>query len=79
MELEINLAHPAPDYGMFSDLGNAAVHDTVIRARKHQWSWAETLRALHALAEHEPFGEALDTEVREIVYSRLGYKEAFYQ
>ena len=79
IEIEYNLTGATPDYSMYTELGNAAVHAVVVAARANKLTWAQTYRALHALADQEPFGEAMDTEVREIVYSRLGYKdEPFY-
>ena len=79
IEIEYDLTGATPDYSMFTELGNAAVHAVVTAARANNLTWAETYRALYELSEQEPFGEAMDTEVREIVYSRLGYKdEPFY-
>jgi hypothetical protein len=61
-----------PDYGMFTDAGNNAVQGIVIAARVHNLTWAQTLQALRKLAEHDEFGEAMDTAVRECVYNALG-------
>jgi len=42
-------------------------------------TWAQTVQALRELAEQDAFGEAMDTAVREMVYSALGVKdEPFY-
>ena len=79
IEIEYNLTGATPDYSMYTELGNAAVHAVVVAARANKLTWAQTYRALYELAEQDQFGEAMDTEVREIVYSRLGYKdEPFY-
>ena len=79
MKLDIDMTQPCPEYAMFTDLGNAAVHAIVVRARADKMTWAQTYRALSALAEQEEFGEATDTAVREMVYSALGFKdENFY-
>ena len=79
IEIEYTLTGARPDYSMYTELGNAAVHAVVVAARANKLTWAQTYRALYELAEQEPFGEAMDTEVREIVYSRLDYKdEPFY-
>ena len=79
MEIDINLTGTAPDYAMFTDLGNAAVHAVVVRARADNLTWPQTYRALRALAEQDEFGEAMDTAVRECVYSALGFHdEPFY-
>ena len=79
MELEFNLVGTAPEYAMYTDLGNAAVHAIVVKARADKMTWAQTYRALSALAEQEEFGEATDTAVREMVYATLGFvNEKFY-
>ena len=80
MEIEYKLTGAIKDYGMFTELGNAAVHAVVVAARANSLTWAETYRALVALAEQKEFGEATDTMVREYVYDALGYRdESFYQ
>ena len=72
IEIEYNLTgNVVPDYGMFSDTGNNAVQGIVIAARVHNLTWAQTLQALRKLAEHDAFGEAMDTAVREMVYDAL--------
>ena len=79
MELELNLVDTAPDYAMYTDLGNAAVHAIVMAARVHNLTWAQTLQALRKLAEQDEFGEAMDTAVREVVYHVMGFEdENFY-
>ena len=79
IEIEYDLTGTAThDYGMFSELGNAAVHAIVVAARANKLTWAQTYRALHELSEQDQFGEAMDTEVRECVYSALGFQTPFY-
>jgi len=79
MELNINLNAKTPDYDMFTDLGNAAVHAIVEKARADRLTWAQTYRALCELSKQHEFGEATDTAVREMVYDALGFKdEPFY-
>ncbi len=79
MEINIHLDRKTPDYAMFSDLGNAAVHAIVERARADKMTWAQTYRALCVLAEDHDFSEATDTAVREMVYDALGVEdEPFY-
>jgi len=51
------------------------VHAIVVTARKNNLSWKQTYRALLVLSEDKQFGEATDTMVREIVYSRIGADE----
>ena len=73
IEIEYDLTGGVvPDYGMYTDTGNHAVQGIVIAARVHNLTWAQTLQALRKLAEHDAFGEAMDTMVRECVYDALG-------
>jgi|688.fasta_scaffold421781_2 hypothetical protein len=68
-----------PDYAMYTELGNTAVHAVVVTAKANRLTWAQTVQALRELAEQDAFGEAMDTAVREMVYSALGVKdEPFY-
>jgi 2-methylisocitrate lyase-like PEP mutase family enzyme len=79
IEIEYNLSSSVvPEYGMFSELGNAGVHAVVLAARANKMNWAQTVRALQALAEQEQFGEAMDTAVREVVYDALNFDTPFY-
>ena len=78
IEIEYNLTGAVKDYGMFSELGNAAIHAVVVSARENNMTWPQTYRALFALSEQDKFGEATDTEVREMVYSALNFKTPFY-
>jgi hypothetical protein len=78
IEIEYNLTGAVKDYGMFSELGNAAVHAVVVTARENRLTWPQTYRALHQLSEQKEFGEAMDTEVRECVYSALNFDTPFY-
>ena len=78
VEIEYNLSGAVRDYGMFSELGNAAVHAVVVSARANKLNWPQAHRALSALSEQKEFGEAMDTEVRECVYSALGFQTPFY-
>jgi hypothetical protein len=78
IEIEYNLTGAVRDYGMFTELGNAAVHGVVVLARESRLTWPQTYRALHQLSEQKEFGEAMDTEVRECVYSALNFDTPFY-
>jgi hypothetical protein len=78
IEIEYNLTGAVKDYGMFTELGNAAVHAVVVTARENRLTWPQTYRALHQLSEQKEFGEAMDTEVRECVYSALNFDTPFY-
>ena len=68
------------DYGMFTDRGNAAIGDLVNFAKTAELTWPETYKILEILSDSNPeiYGEAMDTEVREIVYSRCNFTSAFY-
>ncbi len=78
IEIEYNLTGAVKDYGMFTELGNAAVHAIVVAARANNLTWPQTYRALSQLSEQKEFGEALDTDVREYVYSALNFDTDFY-
>ena len=78
MEIEYNLTGGIKDYGMYTELGNAAVHALIVSARENKLTWPQTYRALCALSEQKEFGEAGDTAVREYVYSALGFRTPFY-
>jgi len=78
IEIEVELTGAVKDYGMFSELGNAAVHAIVVAARANNLTWPQTYRALSQLSQQKEFGEATDTEVREIVYSALNFDTPFY-
>ena len=78
MEIEYDLTGAVKDYGMYTELGNAAVHALVVSARENKLTWPQTYRALCALGEQAEFGEATDTAVREYVYSALGFRTPFY-
>jgi hypothetical protein len=81
IELEVELTGAITEYGMFSELGNAAVHAIVVAARANNLTWAQVQRALCQLSEQKEFAEAMDTMVREYVYSALGYgntNQSFY-
>jgi hypothetical protein len=61
-------------YGMFTDAGNKRVGAIVKRALAKRWTWAETYRAMEALAKSNPdkFGEVFDTDVREQIFCAIG-------
>lgn len=70
-----------PDYSMFSEKGNLAIHGIVLAARRDRLSWTEVRTALERLARQLPdvYGEATDTAVRECVYESLEYcTDPFY-
>lgn len=78
IEIEYNLTGAVKDYGMFTELGNAAVHAIVVAARANNLTWPQTYRALSQLSEQKEFGEATDTAVREVVYDALNFDTPFY-
>ena len=67
-------------YGMFSEVGNLAVHGVVVAAVTMNLTWPETYKCLNMLARNSPskFGEAMDTDVREAVYNTCGFTSDFY-
>ena len=67
-----------PEYGMFTDQGNLAIAALVNYARVAQLTWPETYRCLESLAKNDSYGEAMDTDVRECVYSALNFTTLFY-
>jgi hypothetical protein len=66
------------DFGMFTDAGNKEIAVIVEHAKANSLTWPETYRLLNQIATCSGYGEAMDTEVREIVYSRLNFNTAFY-
>jgi len=67
-------------YGMFSEVGNVAVHGVVVAAITMNLTWPQTYKCLNMLAksDYNKFGEAMDTDVREAVYSTCGFTSDFY-
>ena len=67
-------------YGMFTDVGNQAVHAIVEYAKANGAQWENVLPMLGNLAQSDraKFGEALDTTVREIVYDACNFTGDFY-
>lgn len=68
------------DFAMYTEQGNIAVEAVVNIARAGKLNWRETYSLLVLLAEsnHDKYGEALDTAVRECVYDALGFDTPFY-
>ena len=66
-------------YGMFTAEGNARVAHIVEFANAHDLDWPQVLPVLRYLAWSDlKFGEAMDTVVREAVYTALNLTEDFY-
>ena len=67
-------------YGMFSEEGNKQIADIIEFHKMQKSNWSTVYQNLRDLADsdYEKFGEAMDTEVREIVYTKLGFKSDFY-
>ena len=68
------------DFGMFTEFGNDAVAAIVRQAKVLNLTWPQVYKELCDLSNRYPkeFGEATDTEVRECVYSALGFDTPFY-
>ena len=60
-------------YGMFTNRGNMIVANLVDRAVTENMTWPEAYAELVRLSELPDTGEATDTEVREYVFSKLGF------
>ena len=76
IEIEYDLTGSVvPNYSMFSEIGNVAVHAIVVAARANQLTWPQIVQTLRLLAEQDHFGEAMDTAVRECVYDALGIED----
>jgi L-ribulose-5-phosphate 3-epimerase UlaE len=62
------------NYGMFSPEGNLAVHGIVLYHKAIESPWLVVYQNLCDLAasNRDMFGEATDTEVREMVYIAVG-------
>ena len=64
---------------MFTAEGNARVAHIVEFANAHDLDWPQVLPVLRYLAWSDlKFGEAMDTVVREAVYTALNFTEDFY-
>jgi len=64
-----------PSFGMFTELGNKAVHTIVMRSKLLGMHWLEVYQQLADLSKVEGCEEATDTEVREAVYMAMGFHE----
>jgi len=67
-------------YGMFSEEGNKQIADIIEFHRMQKSNWPVVYQNLRDLADsdYSKFGEAMDTEVREVVYTELGFTSDFY-
>jgi hypothetical protein len=65
---------------MFSEEGNKQIADIIEFHKNLKSDWATVYQNLRDLADsdYEKFGEAMDTEVRECVYTELGLTSDFY-
>jgi len=61
----------APYYGMFTDEGNAAVHEIVAVAYRINIAWKFVMQMLEKLSNVKGFEEATDTAVRDEVWFAL--------
>jgi hypothetical protein len=66
------------NYGMFTEHGNNAIRLLIQNAQVNNLRWIDVYRELQDLSTLEGYEEAMDTEVREIVYDALCYKDEFY-
>jgi len=61
-----------PDYEMYTDRGNSAIHQIVEIARECNLTWENVNNLLIRLSRHNGYEEAADTAVRDAVYIALG-------
>jgi uncharacterized protein YlaN (UPF0358 family) len=66
------------DYGMFTEHGNNAIRLLIQNAQVNKLRWVDVYAQLQELRKCEGYEEAMDTVVREIVYSVLAFKDDFY-
>lgn len=66
------------DYGMFTEHGNNAIRLLIQNAQVNNLRWIDVYAELQELSNREGYEEAMDTEVREIVYDALAFKDNFY-
>ena len=59
------------DYQMFTDQGDALIHDLVMLVDKYQLHDKSVLLMLSAISENDTFLEATDTLVKEAVFAKL--------
>jgi hypothetical protein len=59
------------DYQMFTDQGDALIHDLVMLNDKYQLHDKSVLLLLSAISKNDTFFEATDTLVREAVFAKL--------
>ena len=60
-------------YGMFTDKGNYVIANLVDRARNDGMSWSDVQVELDRLGDNKETSEATDTDVREMVFAKLGF------
>jgi len=60
-----------PYYEMYTDEGNAAVHEIVAVAYRINISWQVVMQMLEKLSRVKGFEEATDTAVRDAVWFAL--------
>ena len=60
-----------PYYEMYTDEGNAAVHEIVAVAYRINISWQVVMQMLEKLSNVKGFEEATDTAVRDAVWFAL--------
>ena len=66
------------DYGMFTEAGNTMVDQIVKGAQYKNLNWRDVYSLLLTISQMKGYEEAMDTVVREEVYSALGFETDFY-
>ena len=67
-------------FDMYTDAGDAVAQKIVDLSEAAGLNWPQTQQLMQLVAQQksDQFGELMDTAVREVVYSRCGFKTSFY-
>ena len=67
-------------YAMYTEQGDLVAARIVDLAKAAGLDWPQTYKLMEIVADMNPdcCGELMDTEVREIIYSRCKFTTAFY-
>ena len=67
-------------FDMYTDAGDAVAQKIVDLSKAAGLNWTQTQQLMQLVAQQksDQFGELMDTAVREMVYSRCGFKTSFY-
>lgn len=63
------------DYGMYTQSGNKRIEALVQKAKLNNLTWPAVLEELARLEKTKSYSECMDTEVREIIFFKLGFAD----